>query len=106
MTALIVANNLMTLGALHTLHHLQSEPRRYPALVGFDDPVWAPMINPALTTLAQPTRAMSERAVDLLFERTNGQRTEPRREVFQLELRVRDSCRTAPTGEWMAEWPA
>lgn len=105
-TALIVANNLMTLGALHALHQLRPTPSAFPALVGFDDPLWAPVVNPALTTLAQPVRRMSERAVDLLFERTEGERTAPRRETFELELRVRDSCHTTPVGAWMAEWPA
>jgi LacI family transcriptional regulator len=105
-TALIVANNLMTLGALHTLRHIQPDVGRQPALVGFDDPFWAPMLNPALTTLAQPIRAMSDRAVELLFERAEGIRTEPVRQVYQFELRVRDSCRTAPQGAWMETWPA
>ena len=49
---------------------------------------------------------MSDRAVELLFERTGGERSEPRREVFHFELRVRDSCRTAEKGAWMTSWPA
>ncbi len=105
-TAVIVANNLMTLGALHTLHHVIPNVAEQPAIVGFDDPFWAPMLNPALTTLAQPIREMSNRAVELLFERTGGERTDPQREVFHFELRVRDSCRTAEKGAWMTSWPA
>jgi DNA-binding LacI/PurR family transcriptional regulator len=105
-TALIVANNLMTLGALQTLYHVRPDVDSQPALAGFDDPFWAPLLNPALTTLAQPIREMSSRAVELLFERTSGNRTTPHRETFHFELRVRDSCRTAEKGAWMKSWPA
>lgn len=95
-TGLIVANNLMSLGALHALRLAGASP----ALVGFDDPIWARMIDPALTAVAQPVRAMSERAVELLLEQIAGERTEPRHEVFDLKLRVRDSCRTIAPGTW------
>jgi LacI family transcriptional regulator len=97
-TALVVANNLMSLGALQAIRSHSTEP---PALVGLDDPFWAPTVDPALTTLVQPVRSMSDTAVDLLFERMSGDRTEPRRRVFEFELCVRDSCRTAPPGAWM-----
>jgi LacI family transcriptional regulator len=96
-TALIAANNLMSLGALQALRERGDSER---ALVGFDDPFWATTVEPALTTLAQPVRAMSDCAVELLFDRMSGARSEPRRQVFDFELRVRDSCRTAPPGAW------
>jgi DNA-binding LacI/PurR family transcriptional regulator len=105
-TALVVANNQMSLGALYALREHRPEIHERPALVGFDDPFWAPMVEPALTTLAQPIRAMSERAVELLFERMGGERTTPRRELFEFELRVRDSCGTQPPGTWEDGWRA
>jgi DNA-binding LacI/PurR family transcriptional regulator len=98
-TAIVIANNLMALGALQAL---RPDADRGPALVAIDDPFWAPTVDPALTTLAQPIREMSDRAVELLFERMGGERSEPRREVFQFELRVRDSCGTRERGAWKA----
>lgn len=94
-TALIVANNLMTIGALQAI---QERDLRIPAdvaLVAFDDPPWAALVDPPLTTLGQPVRAMSARAVELLFERIEGERTETVRETSQFELRARSSCGTA-----------
>jgi hypothetical protein len=44
--------------------------------------------------------------VELLFERMGGERTTPRRELFEFELRVRDSCGTQPPGAWEGEWRA
>ena len=90
-SALLVANNLMTIGARKAL---AARGRRVPAdvaLVGIDDPFWAELIEPPLTALAQPVREMADRAVTLLLERISGRRTEPRRDVFDFELRVRGS---------------
>jgi DNA-binding LacI/PurR family transcriptional regulator len=102
-TAVVVANNLMSLGALQAMRTLRSDPDARPAIVGFDDPFWAPTVEPALTTLVQPIRTMSDTAVELLFERMGGGRTSPQRRVFDFELCVRDSCRTAPPGAWMED---
>ena len=62
------------------------------ALVSFDDPPWAELVDPPLTTLAQPVRRMASNAMQLALERVEGDRTEPRRIVLPLEFRVRSSC--------------
>jgi len=89
--ALLVANNQMTVGALKALRDHGVDVPTDIALVGFDDPAWASLIDPPLTTLAQPLREISQAVVDLLFERMDDQRAEPRRVVFEFELRVRQS---------------
>ncbi len=94
-TALVVGNNLMTLGALQALRERGAAIPDDVALVAFDDPAWASLIDPPLTVLAQPLREMASAAVDLLFERMSSARTQPARPVFQFELRVRRSCGTA-----------
>jgi DNA-binding LacI/PurR family transcriptional regulator len=76
-SALVVANNLMAVGALRAL---RARARRVPediALVAIDDPYWAGLVDPPLTTLAQPVDGMARAAVDLLFERVEGDRTTP-----------------------------
>lgn len=91
-TALLVGNNLMTIGALRAL---RSRGLRVPddvALVAVDDPPWAELVEPSLTTLAQPVRQMAECAVRLLFERISGERTKPRTDIFEFNLIVRQSC--------------
>lgn len=94
-TALIVANNLMTIGALQALRKCSLRVPEDVALVAFDDPPWAALVEPPLTTLGQPVRTMSHRAVELLFERIEGKRTEAVKETSQFELHVRNSCRMA-----------
>jgi len=96
LTALIVANNQMALGALRVLRTKGIRIPEQVAMVAFDDPPWAALIEPPLTTLARPLRAMVEAAVSLLFERMGGSRVPPAHPVFQFELRVRSSCGTTP----------
>ncbi|WP_259313750.1 LacI family DNA-binding transcriptional regulator [Capillimicrobium parvum] len=91
-SALLVANNLMTLGALRAVRAAGLRVPEDIALVGVDDPPWASLVDPPLTTVAQPVREMAQTAMSLLLERIRGTRTEVRRVVMPLELRVRDSC--------------
>jgi DNA-binding LacI/PurR family transcriptional regulator len=94
-TALVVANNLMTVGALLATRAAGLAIPGELALVGIDDPVWASLADPPLTTVAQPVRRMAIEAMDLLLERVAGARSEPRRIVHPFELRRRASCGTA-----------
>jgi DNA-binding LacI/PurR family transcriptional regulator len=95
-TALVVANNLMTIGALRAIREASVRVPQDIALVAFDDPAWAELVDPPLTTLAQPVRRMATEAMQLLLERISGGRTEPRRTVHPFEVRRRASCGTAP----------
>ena len=94
-TALIVAGNLMTIGVMRALRRRRLRVPRDVTLVAIDDPFWAELMDPPLTTLAQPVRRMAESAVEFLFERISSRRTEARKIVFDFELRVRGSCGTA-----------
>ena len=91
-TALVVANNLMTLGAIRALRRAAVRVPEEIALVGVDDPYWADLIAPPLTTVAQPVRRMARTAMQLVLERVESRRVETRRVVLPLELRVRSSC--------------
>jgi LacI family transcriptional regulator len=98
-TALVVGNNLMAIGALRALREARLAVPAQVALVAVDDPFWAALVEPALTTVAQPVRAMAERAMSLLLERIEGRRRKSRRVVFEVELRRRRSCGTAAGAE-------
>lgn len=98
LTALIVGNNLMCIGALKALHAHGIRIPAQMALVAIDDPYWAEIAEPPLTTLAQPVRRMGESVVELLTERLRTGRDQPRHLVFDFELRVRASCGAPPAG--------
>lgn len=97
--AVLVTNNLMTLGALAAIHE---QGRRIPeevAIIGFDDMPWATSLHPALTAVAQPARELGQAAARLLLERLAEPGRPVRNVILQTQLRVRASCaaRTAST---------
>ncbi|MFF9217759.1 LacI family DNA-binding transcriptional regulator [Streptomyces viridosporus] len=68
-TALVTANNTMTIGALRALRaHGLSVPEDI-ALCCFDDFAWADLFSPRLTAIAQPSRDIGAHAVQVLLER-------------------------------------
>jgi LacI family transcriptional regulator len=74
-TALVTANNAMTIGALRALRrHGLSVPDDI-ALCCFDDFAWADLFSPRLTAIAQPSRELGAQAVQVLLDRLG----EPRR---------------------------
>jgi LacI family transcriptional regulator len=67
--AVFIANNLMTVGAIECLFDRRIEIPREMGLVGFDEPPWASLIRPSLSTVAQPTYQMGRVAGELLAAR-------------------------------------
>lgn len=68
-TALVTANNAMTIGALRALRrHGLSVPDDI-ALCCFDDFAWADLFSPRLTAVAQPSRELGAQAVRVLLDR-------------------------------------
>jgi LacI family transcriptional regulator len=91
-TALVVANNLMTIGALKALREAGASVPSDVALVAIDDPFWAELTEPPLTTLAQPVRRMADQAMSLLLGRIGHRRRRSQRVILDFALRVRRSC--------------
>ena len=98
LTAMIFANNLMTLGGLHGLSARGVQVPADLSVIGVDDPFWAALVSPPLTTLGQPVREMASCAVELLFRRIDGDVSEPERIILDLELRSRSSCQPPRSG--------
>ncbi len=91
-TAVFVASNLMTLGALEALHRAEVRIPEEMAIVGFDDMAWATSLRPPLTVVAQPAREMGAAAAKLLIERLQNPDLPPRRITLPTRLIVRSSC--------------
>jgi LacI family transcriptional regulator len=91
-TALVSGNNHMTIGVLRAL---KARGLRVPediALVAFDDFEWADLFAPRLTVVAQPTKRLGERGVELLLSRLEEPGLEPRTERLGAGFVHRDSC--------------
>ncbi|MFE7169600.1 LacI family DNA-binding transcriptional regulator [Streptomyces sp. NPDC057616] len=68
-TALVTANNAMTIGALRALRDRGLSVPGDLALCCFDDFAWADLFSPRLTAVAQPSREIGAEAVRVLLER-------------------------------------
>jgi LacI family transcriptional regulator len=68
-TALVTANNAMTIGALRALRRLGRSVPDDIALCCFDDFAWADLFSPRLTAIAQPSRELGALSVRVLLER-------------------------------------
>ena len=77
--AIVAGNNMMAAGVLRAVRERGIVIPNQIGLVAFDDPFWADLVDPPLTTLAQPLRAMVAAAVRLLIDRIEGRRHPPRR---------------------------
>jgi DNA-binding LacI/PurR family transcriptional regulator len=95
-TALVVGNNLMTVGTLGMLRTAGLAVPHCISLVQIDDPVWASLVDPPLTSFAQPVRNMAQSAIDMLLQRIRSERTSSKHIVYQFEPRLRESVRAMP----------
>lgn len=91
--AVLAGNAVITLRVAAALARLGWRPGEQIGFVGFDDPPWAPLIGPGLTSIAQPTDAIGEAAATLLIERLRGEKGAPRQLLLAGELVVRGSSR-------------
>ena len=80
--ALFVASNFMGIGALRAIKELGLRIPEDVAICVFDDFLMADMINPPITVVAQPVRAIGETAARLLLERMQEQTTLGARQIL------------------------
>jgi DNA-binding LacI/PurR family transcriptional regulator len=91
-TALFIQNHPMALGALLALRKLGLRVPEDVSIVSFDDPSWAQLLEPPLTTIAQPTYTLGSAAAEMLIDRVAGRYVgAPRRTVVEPSLVVRRS---------------
>ena len=91
-TALITANNGMTIGAMQALGEAGLRVPADIALVGFDDFPWAEWFSPRLTVIAQPCGDIGAEAARLLLRRLGDPDAEPETHRLPSRFVHRDSC--------------
>jgi LacI family transcriptional regulator len=95
-TALFTSQNLITIGAIHTLRERGLE--HAVGLVGFDDVMMGDMVEPGISVVRQDPIALGRRAAELLFSRLHGFDGPARLVTLTTELIVRGSGELAPAG--------
>jgi LacI family transcriptional regulator len=70
-TAIFAASDYLVMGILDALRDLGLSAPEDLSLVGFDDMPFSSLLDPPITTVRQPIRALGERGVDALIARIN-----------------------------------
>jgi LacI family transcriptional regulator len=101
-TAVVVCNNLMTLGLLSALRDARLECPRDVSVVGFDDFEWCPYLSPPLSMVRVPAAELGALAAKALLKRLNGAGKEARETIrLPTQLVLRESTAT-PAGKSLA----
>jgi DNA-binding LacI/PurR family transcriptional regulator/DNA-binding transcriptional regulator YhcF (GntR family) len=90
-TAILACGYYLALDVMMLLRRMWLRIPDDVSLVGFDDPKSACLLNPALTTVAQPLEDMGALAYERIVQLIKGKRWEPRVELLPTSLIIRDS---------------
>jgi len=91
--ALVALSDVATLHIFKTFEELALKLAQRPALVGFDDFAFAPLIDPPLTVIRQPVEMMVRYALNILFSRIDETASKEIQNLFLPgELICRRSC--------------
>lgn len=91
--ALFAANDLMAIGAARALHQHKIRVPDDVELIGFDDIEFAAMLEPPLSTIAQPAQEMGASSAELLLRLIGGQKPRQKTLVMRPRLVLRGTTR-------------
>ncbi len=91
-TALFVANEMMTLGALRAVRGVGLSMPKDLAVIGFDDTPWARLLDPPLTVVAQPAYDIGRLAAEALLRRIDDPARRVSTSLLAPQFLVRASC--------------
>lgn len=94
-SAVFVANDVMSAGAMGAIREAGLAIPGDIAVVGYDDMPIAASLSPPLTTVRQPLGEMGRAMAVLLVEQIETRRLQPVHRIFPTELVVRASCGAA-----------
>ena len=85
-TAIVAANDLVAIGSLNALRHMNKRVPEEMAVVGYDNIRMAELFNPSITTIAQPLYEMGETAMGAVLARISNR--ELGGEIIRFETRL------------------
>lgn len=91
-SAVFAASDEMAIGAIKAIKSFGLKVPEDISVVGFDDIKFASIIEPALTTIAQPAFEIGSKAMELLIMLLNDKELRNRQFILEDHLVVRESC--------------
>jgi len=92
-TAVFIGADMIAIGAMHAIKDAGLKIPDEISLVGFDDIPQAEYIDPALTTVRQPSYEKGKKAARLLIDKLEGKKKSIKSVLLETKLIVRDSTK-------------
>lgn len=89
---IFAANDMVALSAYKILRNHGIHVPENIQIVGFDDIGFSSLFSPEITTIRQPIQKMGQRAVDIIYQYSNGQAFE-KESIFEVQLIKRETTR-------------
>ncbi|MEC1670715.1 LacI family DNA-binding transcriptional regulator [Bacillus mojavensis] len=90
-TAIFAFNDVLACAAIQAARIRGMKVPDDLSIIGFDNTILAEMVDPPLTTIAQPIKEMGQRVIELLVEEIEGKRKAKQKIVLSPELVIRHS---------------
>lgn len=90
--AVFAANDEMAFGAIKAIKSKRLSVPHDISVIGFDDVKFSSIIEPALTTIAQPAFEIGSKAIELLLRLINKEEVAKSQYILEDQLVIRDSC--------------
>ncbi|WP_336787251.1 LacI family DNA-binding transcriptional regulator [Paenibacillus sp. MMO-177] len=90
-TALFCCNDVLAIGAMQEARSLGIKVPEELSIVGFDDTILAAVVDPPLTTVAQPIASMAKQAFQLMISNLDEADPVKKRIVLRPEINIRQS---------------
>ncbi len=87
---IFAANDMVALSAYKILRNYGIRVPENIQIVGFDDIGFSSLFSPEITTIHQPIQKMGQRAVDIIYQYSNGQPFE-KESIFEVQLIKRET---------------
>ncbi|WP_336771369.1 LacI family DNA-binding transcriptional regulator [Paenibacillus sp. MMO-58] len=94
-TAIFCCNDVLAIGAMQEARSLGIKVPEELSIVGFDDTILAAVVDPPLTTVAQPIASMAKQAFQLMISNLDEAEPVKKRIVLRPEINIRQSTAKA-----------
>ncbi|HIW34460.1 MAG TPA: LacI family transcriptional regulator [Candidatus Paenibacillus intestinavium] len=90
-TAIFACNDILAIGAIQAVRELGLQVPKDISVIGYDNTILATIVDPPLTTIAQPIQDIGERSVAILVQQIQSKENVRQRVVLMPDLIVRSS---------------
>jgi len=99
LSAVLIANNSLTLGAMKYVRECEIDVPTQIAIIGFDDMPWSTILRPPLSVIVQPVNEIGISAARLMLDRINEPKSSIKHLTLETTMVIRQSCLCAASAK-------